>query len=522
MGSNESPTTVLDADGDAFRALLAAIVDSSDDAIVSKTLDGVITSWNRGAERLFGYAADEAIGRHISLIIPDDRGAEEDDVLARIRRGERVDHFETVRRTKDGRRIPISLTVSPVRTANGTIIGASKVARDISERRLSEELRGQLAAIVDSSDDAIVSKTLDGVITSWNRGAERLFGYTAAEAIGQHISLIIPDGRKAEEAGVLAGLRRGERIDHFDTVRQAKDGREIQVSLTVSPVKDRHGAVIGASKVARDITDRIRAAEALRRARDELEQRVRERTAELSSTNEALRREMAERQRVEEERTRLLTRVVLAQEDERRRIARELHDQLGQQLTALRLTLEMLKAQSIERPELRVQVETLEELALQLDQDVAFRVWELRPIELETLGLQAALTQYVGDWSRHFSIRVQLHTGRSTFDRLTPELETTIYRLAQEALNNVVKHARADHVDVVLERSSKYLSLIIEDNGIGFDPSSVESGRHGVGLIGMRERAALVGAEFQIESTPGEGTTVIVRAPVVAAAISGA
>ncbi len=113
MGSNESPTTVLDADGDAFRALLAAIVDSSDDAIVSKTLDGVITSWNRGAERLFGYAADEAIGRHISLIIPDDRGAEEDDVLARIRRGERVDHFETVRRTKDGRRIPISLTVSP-------------------------------------------------------------------------------------------------------------------------------------------------------------------------------------------------------------------------------------------------------------------------------------------------------------------------------------------------------------------------------------------------------------------------
>jgi signal transduction histidine kinase len=207
-----------------------------------------------------------------------------------------------------------------------------------------------------------------------------------------------------------------------------------------------------------------------------------------------------------------LTRVVLAQEDERRRIARELHDQLGQQLTALRLTLEMLKAQSFERTDIRVQLETLEELALQLDKDVAFRVWELRPIEIETLGLQAALTNYVRDWSQHFGLRVQLHMNPSTFERsLTPELETTIYRLAQEALNNIAKHARADHVDVVLERSSDDLSLIVEDNGVGFDPSVVETNHRGLGLIGMRERAALVGAQFQIESTPGRGTTVIVR-----------
>jgi PAS domain S-box-containing protein len=384
------------------------------------------------------------------------------------------------------------------------------------------ELSARLAAIVDSSDDAIVSKTLEGVITSWNRGAERLFGYTADEAVGHHITLIIPEDRRAEEDEVLARLRRGERIDHFETIRRAKDGRLLNISLTVSPVRDAHGVVIGASKVARDVTERMRAEEALRRAHEELEDRVRERTAELWNANEALRVEMAERQRVEEERTQLLTRLVLAQEDERRRIARELHDQLGQQLTALRLTLETLKTQPLEGTEIRVQVETLEALAVQLDQDVAFRVWELRPTVLEDLGLQTALINYVRNWSQHFGIPAQLHAGRSSGERLSSEVETTMYRLAQEALNNVAKHARADHVDVVFERSADTLSLIIEDNGIGFDVSAAQAAGRGLGLIGMRERAALVGADLQIESTTGGGTTIIVRASGVARAVKSA
>jgi PAS domain S-box-containing protein len=522
MDTDESRGTIADARTNELSSLLAAIVDSSDDAIVSKTLEGVITSWNRGAERLFGYTAAEAVGQHIFLIIPEDRRAEELDVLARLRRGDKIEHFETVRRAKDGRQVHISLSVSPVRDAQGAIIGASKVARDVTERRQSAELRARLAAIVDCSDDAIVSKTLEGIITSWNRGAQGLFGYTAAEAVGQHISLIIPKDRMAEEDDVLARLRRGERIDHFETVRQAKDGRQLYISLTVSPLRDAEGNVTGASKVARDITERIHAEEALRRAHEELEDRVRARTAELSSANESLRVETAERRRVEEERIQLLTRLVLAQEDERRRIARELHDQLGQQLTALRLTLEMLKAQSVGRTELRVQVETLEALALQLDEDVAFRVWELRPTVLEDLGLQAALTNYVRHWSKHFGIRAQLHTGQSTDERLTSEAETVIYRLAQEALNNVAKHARAEHVDVVLERTAGHVSLIVEDDGVGFDASNAGTAGEGLGLIGMRERAALVGADLQIESTPGRGTTVILRAPVGAPAIKSA
>jgi two-component system sensor histidine kinase UhpB len=380
-----------------------------------------------------------------------------------------------------------------------------------------DAFRARLAAIVDSSDDAIVSKTLDGVITSWNRAAERLFGYSAADAIGRHIFLIIPDDRRTEEEEVLARLRRGEKIDHFETVRQAKDGRRIPISLTVSPITDAGGTIIGASKVARDITERVVAQEALRRAHEELEDRVRERTAELSSANTLLRAEIERRQRIEEQRAQLFTRLVLAQEDERRRLARELHDQLGQQMTALRLTLETLKALSEERPELRAQIEALQELTRQLDQDIAFRVWELTPAMLEGVGVAAALTEYAGNWSKRFGIPAEVHMTRPADSRLTTETETTIYRFAQEALNNIAKHSQADHVDVVLEHTSQYVSLIVEDNGIGFNPSEMEPGAGGFGLIGMRERASLAGADFQIESAPGSGTTVILRVPVTSA-----
>jgi PAS domain S-box-containing protein len=241
--------------GELAQAQLAAILESSDDAIIAKTLEGVITSWNPGAERIFGFTAAEAVGQSITMLIPADRLAEEDEVLARLRRGEKVDHFETVRQAKDGRLLDVLLTVSPIKDPTGKVIGASKVARDITERKRADVLQGRLAAIVESSDDAIVAKTLDGIITSWNRGAEEVFGFTAAEAVGRSITMLIPEDRLAEEDHVLARLRRGEKIDHFETVRQRKDGRLIDVSLTVSPIRDATGKVIGASKVARDITD---------------------------------------------------------------------------------------------------------------------------------------------------------------------------------------------------------------------------------------------------------------------------
>ena len=250
-------------------AALAAIVTSSDDAIVSKTLDGTITSWNRAAERIFGYTADEAIGKNITLIIPDDRRHEEDLIIGRIRAGDRVEHFETLRRRKGGELIEISVTVSPIVDGAGSIIGASKIARDVGPGKQAERDRAHLAAIVDSSDDAIVSKDLNGIIRSWNKGAERIFGYPASEAIGQSITLIIPEHLHHEEAGIIAKVRAGDRVDHFETTRQTRSGQMVTVSLTVSPIVDASGKIIGASKIARDITQQRRHEEALRRQAEE-------------------------------------------------------------------------------------------------------------------------------------------------------------------------------------------------------------------------------------------------------------
>ena len=174
---------------------LSAIIETADDAIISKTLEGVITSWNKGAERIFGYTAEEAVGQSVTILIPADHLHEEPAILARLRAGNRIEHYETIRVRKDGTLINVSLTVSPIRGPDGQIIGASKIARDITERRRAEERLLQTASIVENSDDAIISKNLDGIILSWNPGAEKLYGYTAAETIGQPVTMLIPEDR---------------------------------------------------------------------------------------------------------------------------------------------------------------------------------------------------------------------------------------------------------------------------------------------------------------------------------------
>lgn len=260
--------------GSAQKALLllGSVVDSSDDAIISKDLDGTITSWNKSAERLFGYTEAEALGRPITMLIPEDRLQEEPQIIARLEKGERVDHFETIRRRKDGSLIEISLTISPIRDYEGNVIGASKIARDATLLKRGDRANRLLSAIVDSSDDAIISKSLEGIITSWNKSAERLFGYTEAEAIGKSITMLIPEDRLEEEPEIIRRLRRGERVDHFETIRRKKDGTLLDISLTISPVKDATGTVIGASKIARDITERKRIDAELRRINRDLEQ----------------------------------------------------------------------------------------------------------------------------------------------------------------------------------------------------------------------------------------------------------
>jgi PAS domain S-box-containing protein len=256
---NPDSTQRLQISAPPAELLLAAIVDSSDDAILSKDLTGIITSWNKAAERIFGYTAAEVIGKSVMILLPLERAAEEAEILSKIKQGERVDHFETIRVAKNGNKVEVSLTVSPIKDTNGDIIGASKIARDISERKRIGRADLLLAAIVSTSDDAIISKSLEGIITSWNEGAQRIFGYRSDEIVGMPVMKLIPEDRRDEEPRILRRLRNGERVEHFETIRVRKNGEHFPVSLTISPMKSATGVIVGASKIARDITDLKRA-----------------------------------------------------------------------------------------------------------------------------------------------------------------------------------------------------------------------------------------------------------------------
>ena len=239
---------------------LAAIVENSDDAIVSKNLDGKILSWNEAATQMYGYTAEEATGQPIGIVIPEDpdRLQEELKIRARIARGERIQHYETIRRRKDGTLLEVSMSISPVRDdASGRIVAAAGFARDISERRVIQTAQ-YLAAIVENSDDAIVSMDRDGKILSWNDAATKMYGYTADEATGQPIDIVIPDApdRLQEELNIRARVASGERIQHYETIRRRKDGTQLDVSLSIAPVRDASGEIVAAAGFARDISER--------------------------------------------------------------------------------------------------------------------------------------------------------------------------------------------------------------------------------------------------------------------------
>lgn len=276
-------------------SLLAAIVDGSQDGIIGKSLEGIITSWNPAATKIYGYTPAQAIGKPISIITPPNRLAELPKLFERIRNGESIKSFETQRVTRDGKLLAISLTLSPIRNDRGEVIGISGIDRDITEEKAAQERRARLAAIVDSSNDAIVGITLDGIVTSWNNAAERMFGFLAEEMLGHSVMAIIPPDKREEELEIFARLREGKSIEHYETARIRKDGRRIDVSLTASPIRNERGEIIGASKVGRDITEEKAARAALldaqRRLHDhaqELERLVALRTANLEETIESL------------------------------------------------------------------------------------------------------------------------------------------------------------------------------------------------------------------------------------------
>jgi PAS domain S-box-containing protein len=245
------------------QGLLAAIVESSADAIIVHTPEGRILSWNAGAEALFGYTAQEAIGASIAMLIPPERAEIYPEVMKRLCGGERVSHFEDTATNKDGRRIEVSLAMSALRLRTDTVTAVAVIARDITARKQAGQSRQILASIVDCSEDAIVSKSLDGTILSWNRGAEVMYGYSAEEVIGKPLSILIPDDDREQFEKIHEAVMAGTNVSHCEAIRIAKDGRRIAVSVSVGALRDEAGRVIGAAAIARDITEQKRFAEAL-------------------------------------------------------------------------------------------------------------------------------------------------------------------------------------------------------------------------------------------------------------------
>jgi len=361
---------------------------------------------------------------------------------------------------------------------------AAQIAHLI-ERNRAMRRQAQLAAIVQSSNDAILIRGLDRSILSWNAAAERLFGWSAQEAVGQSIDLIVPPERAGKLHRFIEGVARGESLSPVETIHLRKDGARIPTQITFSPVRDQQGKVVAYSNTVRDMTELKRKEEALRGYASRL-------------------RELSHRLRTMEE-------------TERRAISRELHDRIGQDLSTLALILGSLGAK-LSQESLRAvhkQLQDMQGLLKSMVANVRDVMAELRPPVLDDYGLLAALRQLVTEFAKRTGIAADL-SGVELQPRLPPIVETAMFRISQEALNNIAKHAQAKNVEISIHEASGRVMLEIADNGIGFDANETPPDKQHWGLSTMRERAEAVGIVFSLESAPGAGTRIVVEAERVA------
>jgi PAS domain S-box-containing protein len=471
---------------------LALAVAGSREGVWDMNLETGDVVYSARWKQMLGYAEDE-IEPHVSawerLVHPEDRRLAIEATNSLAHGGHAMFEAEFRLRHKDGYYVNVLSRGYPVRREpDGPVVRIVGTHLDLTDQKHAEtalresEERLRLAFI--AAQEGVWDWNLEtGAVVYSPRWIEML-GYDRSE-IEPHVSawerLIHPDD-VGKAVRLNESLDRGADTYEGEFRLRHKGGHYVHVLSRGFPIRrEPGGPVVRIVGTHFDLT-----------ARKEAE-------------------ELAERQRAEQARTELLTRMVFAQEDERRRIAREMHDQFGEQLTTLARRIEGLKEFADKQPELVSVIGSLEAVSRQIDRDVNHLVWQLRPTALDDLGLRAALANYIKDWSQRVRVHAELHSSGLLDDRLPSETETTLYRIAQEALTNVARHSRATSVDVILERRGDQVVLIVEDNGVGFDEGGTSSRRPGFGLLGMKERAALVGATLQIESEPGKGTTVLLR-----------
>jgi PAS domain S-box-containing protein len=493
--------------------LLAAIVDSSDDAIISKNLDGTITTWNQGAERVFGYTAQEAIDHPITMIIPPDRLDEEAVIIERLKRGERIDHYETVRLRKDGAPVHISLTISPVKDGHGRIIGASKVARDITERKQADQALTERALLLDLSNDAILVRDGEDRVMYWNNSASELYGFSREEAIGR-VSHELLQTEFPESLERITEQLHHDRRWSGELLHTRKDGCQIVVVSRWVVDEDLGGNRKRVLETNNDITQQkqlesgLRASEEqLRVLANELENQVRVRTHQLEQRNEEV---LQQSEQLRE----LSSRLLQTQDDERRRIARELHDSAGQVVTALGMHLASITQQGV-KPGVRKAAQESLEMVRQLSKEIRTVSYLLHPPLLEESGLPVAIRWFIEGLAERSDLKIELIIPKD-FGRLPEDIEVTVFRIVQEGLTNIYRHSASKTASIRLSKDGSDFSLEIQDEGKGIPAEKlarIQTQRSGVGIAGIRERVRHLNGVINIQSN-SNGTKVSVTIPI--------
>jgi PAS domain S-box-containing protein len=602
LGDDQQPSKNLASDRELEIQLRAS--EERYRGLAEQVLDGIFVANSQGRYldanqagcEMLGYTLDELKTLTIAEVLAPDELPKLPEQFERLASRQIIRNEWRLRR-KDGSILVGELVARQL--PDGRLQG---ILRDITERKQAEEARFRHAAIVESSEDAIISKNLDAVITSWNAGAQRIFGYTEAEVVGQPITILIPPELRDEEKEILEKLMAGRHIEHYETIRVTKTGRKVDVSLSISPIKDSDGRVVGFSKIAHDITRRKSAEAALRASEERLRlsqwaahvgtfdlnlrtgvdiwtpetealyglpaggfggtltafenlihpddrQRVIELTHEMMRTGQPTEAEwrvvwpdgsihwiagrgqvfkdesgefsrmlgvnidITERKRAEEALSGMTRKLIEAQEQERARIARELHDDISQRLAVLTIGLDQLRTKHDDLPcEVRDRMDELQSLTKGISADLHALSHELHSSKLEYLGLVRSLRS----WCEEFSELQNLEIDFKSYDvqsSLPPDISLCLFRVLQEALHNAARHSGVRRIEVQLAENSGEIHLNVSDLGKGFDVEAARQGQ-GLGLTSMQERLRLVGGTILIDSKPLAGTTIHVRVPL--------
>jgi PAS domain S-box-containing protein len=486
--ANMLGTAIQRKETDALSSQLATIVEYSVDAIISISLDGRIQSWNPSAERMFGFKALEIMGKNIGVIVPDDKKEEHFSNMELLKRGLSAGNLETVRIQKDGTRIHVSLTVSPIKNKAGEIVAISIIARDITKEKMAaDKLRrnemqlqsAQRIAQIGSWELDLHSNTLN-----WSQEMYRMFGFNPVEPLSRDkiLQCVHP-----EDLELIKNLRENLRPFTIEYRIIRPDGQVRFLQARGEVVFDSGGKPVKLMGTSQDITDRRRADEQLRASREQMRA--------LSAHLQFIR------------------------EEERTRIAREVHDELGQVLTALKMDLSLLNHKLLESSAIlprRTLYEEIKSMSKKVDatiKSVRKIVTELRPEVLDHLGLRSAIEWQAQEFQARSGIECKLDPNIDFVEVGDRDSETAIFRILQEALTNVARHSGANHVDIFLTRLNGELILEVKDNGRGLTDDDLSKSRS-FGLLGMRERALFLGGDVEVTGFPGKGTTVKVRVPL--------